>query len=128
MYTQSGNFAIESRSRYRRRKSVSIYSAIHRCGVYTCVDFSAHPVYARGWVVSIEHEASVASTVLYAGISLYLGISMESRRRPSFSNDKHCSGRKRGVSVQFHRCALKRAPGSAPAASAVISNFARSQA
>jgi len=83
------SFATVAIEQLRSRISVAISATEIRFDLfrntdaaYTSVDFSAHPVYARGRVVSIEHEASVLLP-FYAGISLYLGITMESR--PSFS-------------------------------------------
>jgi len=55
------------------------------------VDFRAHPVYARGWVVpSIEHQCFGRSV----RVSPYLSISMESPS-PFVFDGRHCPGRKR---------------------------------
>jgi len=53
---------------YRRRETAPIYIAHH--GV--CVDFWAHPVYARGWIVSIEHGHPVSRP--YVPMRVYLPI------------------------------------------------------
>jgi len=68
--------------------------------VRVCVDFWAHPVYARGWVVSIEHGHSVLRPFRCGYICLYLAINMESPS-PFVFGDGHCPGRRLGVSVQF---------------------------